>query len=143
MILSEVKFKTADPTFSIHDENLCSDFGVRTVRFAIVRNLVARPGLKREATSILQLRVQFPFDTEKNVAFGAPVVRQVAGGVFDHAHADGAELPGPPIGGPAFALMFNPFDGSPVCDAERDLRNIHGWQISCRIFVSVFEKLIS
>ena len=54
-----------------------------------------------------------------------PVVGQIAGCVFDHPDADGAELTGAPKRFAGCAGMLCRGEGGPVCRAEGDMINLH------------------
>src|SRR5690606_27069572 len=69
--------------------------------------------------------VQLAFQAQQDMALAAPVVGQVAGRVFDHAHADVAELAGAPIRLAGVARVFGGFDRLPIGGAEGDIAQIH------------------
>lgn len=80
------------------------------MRFRVVRNLVAGTGFQDELPAILQLRMQFAFKTKQDVSFRTPMVREIAGRVFDHPDPYRAELTGSPKRRALFAFMFGLFD---------------------------------
>ncbi|KAG1171544.1 hypothetical protein G6F35_017067 [Rhizopus arrhizus] len=69
--------------------------------------------------------MQFALETEQDVALAAPVVGQVAGGVFHHADPQIAELAGAPVGHAGVAGVFGAFHLGPVRGAEGDVAHLH------------------
>ena len=67
------------------------------MRLRAIGDLVAHAGLEDVVSSILQLRGQFALNAEENVALVAPMVGLVARRILQQAHADVAELAGPPV----------------------------------------------
>ena len=59
------------------------------------------------------------------MALLAPVIRAIAGRVFDHANADPTEFSGAPQGGAAFARVFGRWDRGPVSGSEWNLGDLH------------------
>ena len=76
----------------IHNKQLCPGRRGRAVRFGLVGHLVADPRREDKLAAIGQLGVQFTFQAEQDVAFCAPMVSQVAGTIFHHAHPNIFEL---------------------------------------------------
>src|SRR6185436_2422278 len=105
---------------SIDDKKLGPHLRVGAVGLCIVCDLVARAGLEREPAPILKLRVQFTLGAKEDVPLDAPVIRQVAGRVLDHADADRPEVPGAPVGESTFTLVFGPLDAGPIRRTERN-----------------------
>ena len=95
------------------------------MRFGAIGHLVAHARFQHEPAAILQLGVQFAFQAQKNMPLLAPVVGQVTGRIFDHANADVAEVPGPPIRDAGFALVFGALDIGPVDGFKRAVRYFH------------------
>src|SRR6185503_9666300 len=109
----------------VDDEEPGPDFRAGAVRFRVVRNLVARARLEGEPAAVRKLGVQLAFGAKQDVALDAPVVRNVAGRILDHAHANAAEVARAPVRDPALALMLGGLDLRPVCRAEWDFRHLH------------------
>lgn len=95
------------------------------MRLSAVCYLIAHPRCEDEGSAILEFGVQFAFEAQEDVAFAAPMVRQVAGGVFDHAHADVAKLLRPLCSNTSHALMFNRFDQRLISRAKWDVFYVH------------------
>jgi hypothetical protein len=80
---------------------------VGSVRFCIVRDLVAHAGPKRELASIIELGVKFTLDAQEYVTLDTPVIREVAERVFDQADTNVSELLGAPVSQPTFAFVLD------------------------------------
>ncbi|MFA7293509.1 MAG: hypothetical protein WC023_14825 [Rhodocyclaceae bacterium] len=59
--------------------------------------------------------------TQKDMAFGTPVIGYVPWRVLDHADADGSELLRSPVRKAALAFVFCSHDLGPVGDSERNV----------------------
>ena len=75
--------------------------------FGLICDLVAHARPKGESAAVFELSVQLALDAEKNVAFAAPVVGEVARRVLNHSHANGPELLRAPVCDTAFALVLD------------------------------------
>ena len=95
------------------------------MRFGVVGNLVAHAWPEQERAAILELRVQLTFQAEQDVAFGAPVIRDVARAVVHPPDPDRTEVAGAPSGHPSLAAVARRFDQGPVSGAEGDARHFH------------------
>ncbi len=73
---------------SIDDEKLGPKLCVGAVRFCVVRNLITHARLERERAPILKRSVKLTFGAQEYVTLDAPVIREVAGRVLDHANTD-------------------------------------------------------
>jgi len=94
--------------------------------FHVVSHLITHPGRQRELAAIFQFRVQLAFEAQQHMPTPAPVIGQVAGGVFDHAYTGGAKVASAPPGTAGDAWMKLGFEGGPVGDAKRDSSEFHG-----------------
>jgi hypothetical protein len=95
-----------------------------------IADVICLAGLERMALAILQLDVQRSAEAENYVAFRAPVVGDVAGGIFDHADAKLAEIPRLPPGDPGCTGMFRGFHLRPINHGHRCSRHFHRGSIS-------------
>ena len=95
------------------------------MRFGVVGNLVAHAWPEQERAAILELRVQLTFQAEQDVAFGAPVIRDVARAVVHPPDPDRTEVAGALGGHPGLAKVLRGFHGGPVRGAEGDARHFH------------------
>ncbi len=93
--------------------------------FGVVRNLITHARLKNKRSTVLKFGVQLALEAEKNMAFDAPVVSQIAGRVFKHTDTDIAEISGFPIGKTCFTLMFRALDRRPVDGSKRHVIHLH------------------
>src|SRR5262249_15203944 len=109
-----------------HHEQLCADFGRRTMRLGVVGNLVTHPGAKHEASAVPQFGVQFAFQAQEDVALRAPVIRQVARRRLYHAHPEPTENPWSPKTQTFLARMSRLLNLQPVGDSEWDIGHLHG-----------------
>ena len=55
------------------------------MRFGVVSNLVTHARREHEIATVLQFCVQFAADAKQYVSIAAPVIREVASRVIDHA----------------------------------------------------------
>jgi hypothetical protein len=110
---------------SIHDEKLCANSRVRTVRLCAVGHLVTDPGPQYELSAIRKLRVELALDAKKDMTLCAPVVGEVTRRILDHAHPDIAKLPGTPVRDTGLTLVLGRFDRRPICSSEWDIRELH------------------
>ena len=53
----------------------------------VIAHLITHPGSQRELPAILQLGVQLTFQAQQDMPAPTPVISQVTGAGFDHAHA--------------------------------------------------------
>src|SRR6185312_2878647 len=111
---------------SIHDEEFGARRRVGAMGLGVVGDLVAHSRGEDVGGATLQLDVELAFQAEEDVAFGAPVIRQIAGGVVDPSDAEFAEGPGAPEGGARLSGMLGRFDLRPVGRAEGDGGHSHG-----------------
>ena len=97
------------------------------MRLGPVRHLVAHAGLQREPAAVGQLGFKFPREHQQDVAFRAPVVRGISGGLLDHTHPDVIELLRPPVGDSADAAVFGFLYLGPIGGPEWNGLHFHGW----------------
>src|SRR5271169_6576883 len=94
-------------------------------RIAVLRYLVTHAGAQLEFSPITQLGVEFYFDDIQDVSEIAPMIRQIAGGIFDQADAQIADREGAPGGLPRLAGMHGRGNAGPVRHRERQRRDFH------------------
>ncbi len=94
------------------------------MRLRIVRNLVAHPGGQPEEAAIRQLGLQLPGDAEENVTLVAPMIRSVAGRVFDQPHSDLPKLLRAPSRHAGLARVLDGIDLLPISDPKRDIAQV-------------------
>jgi hypothetical protein len=90
-----------------------------------VGDLVTHAGLHREGPAVFQLGDHLALHDVDDVAAVAPVIGEVAGRVFDEAHADVADVQRAPVSHPGFARMLRAGDAVPVGHGKRQRRNFH------------------
>ena len=95
------------------------------MRLGGIRNLVAHAGHESEFPAVFEFGVKLTFKTHQNVSLAAPVVRQIARGIFDHANPDVPEVDGSPICRARLARVFRRFDARPIRDHERNASYLH------------------
>ncbi len=95
------------------------------MRLGVVGHLVAHAGREGKRSAISKFGMQFALDAKQDMAFGAPVIGQVACTIVDHAHADVAELACAPISHASIAFVLGLFDRGPVGGAEGDVVHLH------------------
>src|SRR5262245_43553659 len=111
---------------SVHDEKLGARRGARAMGEVAVGHLVALAGLQDDGATIRQLGVQFAVQHQEHMALLAPMVGQIAGRVFHHAHADVVEGARAPIGLAGLARMLRAFHSGPVRRAKGYVEHQHG-----------------
>ena len=92
---------------------------------ALIGDLIAHARQQLERPSITQFGIEFTFEHLEDVPQIAPVIRQIAWGVFHLPHPQVADGERPPDGFSRFAGMHRRRNGGPICDGERQRRNIH------------------
>lgn len=110
---------------SIHHEQPRADRCRGAMCLGFVGDLVAHAGFQGVGAAVCQFGVEFAREAKEDVAFFAPMIGEVAGRVFDEAHADVAEMTRAPEGNAGFALMFSGRYLGPVSGAERDIGHLH------------------
>jgi len=90
-----------------------------------IRYLVALARSEREAHAISQCCFQVAFEAEEYVSLGAPVVGGISGGIFDHAHADLAEILGSPNCQAGLSGVLGRSYLSPIRGREREPGHLH------------------
>lgn len=89
--------------------------------FGVICHLITHAGGECEDATVLEFGAQLAFETEEEVAFLAPVVGEIASGVFHHADACVAELARPPVCNAALTAMLSGLDLPPIRGAEWDV----------------------
>jgi len=110
---------------SVDNKQFRTDLGKRTMRFRIVRDLIAYAWFEHVSPTVFQFSFEMALNTEDYVALGTPMIREIAGRVLNHANADAAEVPSAPIGHATLAFVFGLFNLRPVRDSEGNARNLH------------------
>jgi len=95
------------------------------VGLGVIGHLVADTGGEDELASVDQLGFKATFQAEQDVAFLAPMVGDIAGGVLDHADADVPKLACPPECFAPNAGVFTGFDLIPICYTKWDVCDVH------------------
>ena len=106
---------------SIHNEQSRTDGCRGPMRLSAVGHLVTHAWRQNNTAPVLELGVQFTREAEQDVALVAPMIRNIAGRVFDHSHSDIAKVASPPVIKARFTLVFRSLHERPVCHAERDI----------------------
>ena len=91
-------FHAASLEHSIHDEHASTDRRARSMRRLAVGDLVAHPGPQHEGAAIPKVCEQFALQAVHDVAFGTPVIRDVAGRVLYDSDSKVATLKRSPGG---------------------------------------------
>ena len=92
---------------------------------SIIGNLVAHARPQDERTAVAKLSTQFAFETEQNVALGAPVICDVASRILDHPDPDLAKLARSPMRDTTFSFMLGHCNLRPISCAERQFIDFH------------------
>ena len=72
-----------------------------------IRDLIAHARLQIKNATIFEFGPQRAAQTQQDVTLFTPVIREIAGCVFDHSDPDGAELLCPPKGFTCCAGVFS------------------------------------
>jgi hypothetical protein len=100
------------------------------VRWLAVAHVIALSGFEAKAGAVFQLDVESAGEAEQDVSLAAPVVGEVSGRVFDHAHAEVAVLFGAPGGVSCIAGMLGRGDLGPVGDGHGSEGHVHGKSVN-------------
>ncbi len=84
------------------------------MRLGVIGNLITHSRLEYESAAVLKFGMQLAFQTQQDMPLHAPMIGQIAGRVFDHAHPQIAEAAGAPERYAGFALMLGALDLIPV-----------------------------
>src|SRR6187431_1736175 len=93
--------------------------------FGVIRYLVAHAGLQDKSSTVFELGMKLAFSAQDDVPFDAPVIREIARRVFDHAYADDSEMLRAPVGEAALAFVLGRLDFRPVSGSEWNVRHLH------------------
>ena len=77
------------------------------MRLRTIGDLIAHPRFHHKLPAIGKLGVQFALKAKQNVAFNAPMIRQVSSGIFQHAYPDLPKMLGAPIRDTAFTWVLD------------------------------------
>src|SRR5262245_4144729 len=118
---------------SVHDEEPGARFGARAMGEIAVSHLVTLAGFQGDGATVGQLGVQLAFQHQEHVSLLAPMVGQISGRVFHHAHADVVEGARAPIGPTGLTGVFRALHTSPVRRVKGDIEHQHGraFSIDC------------
>src|SRR5688572_2522569 len=133
-----------NPPPSIDDKQPCTPARRGAMRLGAIRHLVTHARLQREAAAIGELGVELAFEAQENVALGAPVIRDVTGGVLEHAHAHVAEMASAPACLAARPCVCRHLDLVPVDRAKGQVAQVHPYlpaSTSANTFESTFPPL--
>lgn len=100
------------------------------MRLCAVRDLIAHAGRKLIDASIGKLGAQVPTQAQHDVPLLTPMVSGIVGRVFDHAHAERAEMPRAPGGNAGVTGVLRRCDLRPIGDPERNIGELHAGQIT-------------
>jgi hypothetical protein len=106
---------------SVHDIERGAQRSRRAMSLSVVRDVVGHPRAQNDLSAVFQFRVQFASIAQQEVAFVAPMIGAVAGGILHHAHANIAKMSGAPNRHPGFAGMIHAGNGLPVDHLERNI----------------------
>jgi hypothetical protein len=95
------------------------------LRLGAIGDLVAGPRGQRDLAAAAELGFEDTLEHVEDMTFRAPMIGPVAGGIFDHPHADVAELPGAPARDAALAGVDRLRYVRPIGGAERDIADLH------------------
>lgn len=96
------------------------------MRFRVVRNVVTHARFECELATILKFSVKLASNAQEEVALNAPVIREIARRVLDHANAHRVEVLGTPIGHAPLTAVLCSLDLRPISNAEGEIRYLHG-----------------
>src|SRR5882724_3835503 len=111
---------------SVHDEEFSAALGARAMGQVAVGHLVALARFQHDGAAVGQLGVQLAVEHQQDMALLAPVIGEIARGVFHHAHPDVAEGAGAPIGLAGLAGMLGAFHAVPIRRAKGYVEHQHG-----------------
>ena len=100
--------RMAEP--SIHNKKRRAFFRRRSVRLGAIAHVIAHARFQDHGPAVFQFRVELAFEAQDDVALLAPVIGNVARGVFNKADADIAELASAPVGDACVAWVFGSRD---------------------------------
>src|SRR5665213_2476210 len=92
---------------------------------AVVGDLIAHAGQKPERPAVAQFGVEFTLQHVKHVAAIAPVVREIAGRIFDMPHPEIADVEGAPNRLPGLAGIDRGWNSGPIGHGERQRGDFH------------------
>src|SRR5690242_12371314 len=113
------------PVTSVDDIQLRPGARGGTVRFGVVRHVVAHARAQREAAAIREPRFELAFEAQQEVPLRAPVIGRVSRGVLEHAHAHVTEAARAPARLASDARMRGGFHLAPVDGAEWQVADLH------------------
>ena len=95
------------------------------MRLGTVGHLIAHAGRENHSTPVLEFGVQLAREAQQDMALAAPMIRPIAGCVFDHPNANIAKEPSSPVSDACLALVFGAVHLLPVRHAEIDVGDLH------------------
>ena len=90
------------------------------MRLGVFRQLADHPGPERGYATVPEFHLHLAVEAMEHVTPGAPVIRQVAGGIPGHAQAQVAPLLRGPAGVSTFTGVLDGFDAGPVGEREEE-----------------------
>ncbi len=122
---------------SIHDEQTRRDGCGGSMGFCMVSHLVTHAGLEDKFSAIFQFCMQLTFEAKQDVPLAAPMVRQVACRVFDHANPDVAKMLCAPVSNASCSRVLGSIDAGPIGGTKRNARHIHDISLGFECSISV------
>src|SRR5262245_37152967 len=95
------------------------------MRLGAVGHVVTHAGSERETPAVRELGVERAFQAEQEMTLAAPVIRQVARRILEHAHAHLAEMPRAPARVAVGTRVAGDFDLAPVDSPEGQIGDTH------------------
>ena len=105
--------------------------------FCMVCHLVAHARLEDKCSAIFQFRVQLALEAKQDVPLAAPMVRQIACRIFDHAHPDMAKMLCAPVSNASCTRVLGSIDTGPIGGAKRNARHVHDISLGFECSISV------
>ena len=94
-----------------------------------IGDLITHPRQQLECSPVAKFGIEFAFEYVEDVPQIAPVIRQVAGGVFHLAHPQITDGESAPDGFPGFTGMYRRRNRGPIRHGERQWRILY-FQVS-------------
>jgi len=99
------------------------------MRFGGVAHVVAHARPQCEVTAVGEFGLELSLEAQEEVTLGAPVVGEIARGIFEHSNPHVAEVARAPVRLPLLPGMRDALDGVPVDDAKWQTGDLH-----CSVF---------
>ena len=95
------------------------------MRRGIVADLIAHSRFNRKFSAVREFGFKLAFKTENDVTFIAPMICQIAWGLFDQPNANVAEVLSAPVRRASFAFVFGRFNLRPVRGFKWNVCDFH------------------